>query len=292
MSNAPSLIVTHPGAAHKDEFLACAFLLTQFSIPIARREPTQSDLANTNTIVVDVGGEHNPQLLNFDHHQFPADHPPVCALSLVLQHLELYDDARKFCEWLEPAEHFDTRGPIATAKWLGVSREHLAKLNSPIDGTVLRAFAREEILHPGDLLWELMLNVGQDTLTYLSKLRGRLADIGHHCQWIDLADQYKALFIPRTDPPPTDPSLGVSRFIEEHEFAEHTIATIYPDRRGQGYALSRFNDSQLLDFTRINDEPDIHFSHNRGFVAKTSATELPRLEELLAKAFFPPNVQA
>jgi len=284
MSN-PSLIVTHPGAAHKDEFLACAFLLTQHALPIARREPTQSDLANTDTIVVDVGGSHDPALLNFDHHQFPADHPPICALSLVLQHLDFYDDARKFCDWLEPAEHFDTRGPIETAKWLGISRESLAKLNSPIDGTVLRAFAREEILHPGDLLWELMLNIGQDTLTYLSKLRGRLKDIEHHSQWLDLPEGQKALFIPRTDPPPSDPSLGIGRFIEGHEFVGQTVATLYPDRRGSGYALSRYNDSNKMDFTRITEESDVHFAHNRGFVAKTSATELPRLQELLLQSF-------
>jgi hypothetical protein len=280
----PSLIVTHPGAAHKDEFLACSLLLDQYSIPIARREPTQSDIANTDTIVVDVGGYHEPARLNFDHHQFPADHPPVCALSLVLQHLQLYDDARQFCDWLEPAEHFDTRGPIETAKWLGVSRETLAKLNSPIDGTVLRAFAREEILRPGDLLWELMRTIGLDTLTYLRKLRGRLKDIAHHGQWLDLPGDYKALFLPRTDPAPTHPSLGVGRFIEGHEFAGRTIATLYPDRRGQGYALSRFNDSQLLDFTRIGEEDDVHFAHNRGFVAKTSATAPGRLMELLRQS--------
>ncbi|MBK1835316.1 MYG1 family protein [Roseibacillus ishigakijimensis] len=285
----PSLIVTHPGAAHKDEFLACAFLITQFGVPIARREPTQSDLANTDTIVVDVGGSHDPALLNFDHHQFPADHPPVCALSLVLQYLDLYEEARKFCDWLEPAEHFDTRGPIETAKWLGVSRENLAKLNSPIDGTVLRAFAREEILHPGDLLWELMHSIGQDTLTYLSKLRGRLEDIAHHSQWVDLPGHHKALFLPRTDPPPSDPSLGVGRYIEDHEFASQTVATIYPDRRGQGYALSRFNDSALLDFTRISDEEDVHFAHNRGFVAKTSATDFDRLLTLLHQSFLQEN---
>ena len=282
--NSPSLIVTHPGAAHKDEFLACCLLLNQYSVPIARREPTQSDIANTNTIVVDVGGQHDPALLNFDHHQFPADHPPICALSLVLQHLDLYEDARQFCDWLEPAEYFDTRGPVETAKWLGVSRENLAKLNSPIDGTVLRAFAREEVLRPGDLLWELMHTIGLDTLTYLRKLRGRLEDIAHHSQWLDLPDGNKALFLPRTDPPPTDPSLGVGRFIEGHEFAKQTIATLYPDRRGTGYALSRFNDSPLLDFTAIGEEEDVHFAHSRGFVAKTSATDHDRLLQLLKQS--------
>lgn len=285
MSSSPSLIVTHPGAAHKDEFLACAFLVTQYSIPIARREPTQSDLAQTNTIVVDVGGSHDPNLLNFDHHQFPVDHPPICALSLVLQYLDLYDDARKFCEWLEPAEYFDTRGPIETAKWLEVSRESLAKLNSPIDGAVLRAFAREEIIHPGDLLWELMHNIGQDTISYLSKLRGRLKDIEHHSKWVDLPEGLKALFIPRSDPPPSDPSLGIGRFIEDHEFSQQTVATLYPDRRGTGYALSRYRDSNKIDLTRINQEADVHFAHNRGFVAKTSATKPARLQELLLQSF-------
>lgn len=280
----PSLIVTHPGAAHKDEFLACSLLLDQYAVPIARREPTQSDLANTNTIVVDVGGQHDPALLNFDHHQFPADHEPICALSLVFQHLGMYEDARQFCDWLEPAEHFDTRGPIETAKWMGVSRENLAKLNSPIDGTVLRAFAREEVLRPGDLLWELMRLVGLDTLTYLRKLRGRLEDISHHSQWLDIPGDYKVLFLPRTDPPPSDPSLGVGRYIEGHEFGSRTIATLYPDRRGNGYALSRFNDSPALDFTRIGEEEDVHFAHARGFVAKTSATDLDRLQTLLLRS--------
>lgn len=281
---APSKIVTHPGPAHKDDFLACSLLLHHHPVPIYRREPDEGDLADTSTFVVDVGGQHDPSLGNFDHHQFPADHPPVCALTLVLQHLEIYDDARKFCEWIEPAEHFDTRGPIATASWLGLTRQHLAQLNSPIDGAILRAFARLEVLHPGDPIWELMKLIGSDTLTYVRKLRGRLADIGHHSRWLDLPNGKLALFLPRIDPAPADPSLGIGRYIEDQPFSDRVIATIYPDRRGNGYALSRFNDCQLLDFTAIREERDVHFAHNRGFVAKTSATELPRLEELLLQA--------
>ena len=41
----------------------------------------------------------------------------------MLQHLGLYDDARLFCDWLEAAEWFDCRGPLATAKWAGVPPE-------------------------------------------------------------------------------------------------------------------------------------------------------------------------
>ncbi|MFZ4765329.1 MAG: MYG1 family protein, partial [Roseimicrobium sp.] len=96
-----SFILTHPGGAHKDELLACSLLGAVHRVPIVRREPTADDLADPSIAVVDVGGEHAPERHNFDHHQFPADHPPVCALSLALQHLGVYEDARQFCDWLE-----------------------------------------------------------------------------------------------------------------------------------------------------------------------------------------------
>jgi 2,4-dienoyl-CoA reductase-like NADH-dependent reductase (Old Yellow Enzyme family) len=48
-------ILTHPGGAHKDEFLACCLLLAENEVPIVRREPTPEDLADPATAVVDVG---------------------------------------------------------------------------------------------------------------------------------------------------------------------------------------------------------------------------------------------
>ena len=43
-----SAILTHPGSAHKDEFLACCVLLAEAAspVPIHRREPTDADLAD------------------------------------------------------------------------------------------------------------------------------------------------------------------------------------------------------------------------------------------------------
>jgi hypothetical protein len=48
--------------------------------------------------------------------------------------------------------------------------------------------------------------------------------------------------------------------------------------------LTRFRDDARVDFTRIAQEPDVHFAHARGFVAKTTATEISRLKELIGKA--------
>ncbi len=286
-----STIITHPGGAHKDEFIACCILLTQQSAAIVRREPTETDLATRTTLVLDVGHRHEPELNNFDHHQLPREHVPTCSVSLVLQALGLYEDAREFCDWLEPAEWFDCRGPNDTAKWLGVERDVISKLHSPIDGTLLRRFAQSNRLVSGDPLWEIMRLVGEDLIDYLRNLRERLNFIGKHAQRWPLegaADGLEILFLPRTDPLPGDPSAGLDRYIASQGLTETIVGTIAPDRRSAGYGLSRFRDNQLLDFTRIAGEADVHFAHARGFVAKTTSAEPARLRELVALALVQP----
>lgn len=283
-----SQILTHPGGSHKDEFLACCLLLASQRVPILRREPTAEDLADPLTAVLDVGHEHAPERGNFDHHQFPRDYPPTCSLSLVLQHLGIYEDARAFCDWLEPAEWFDTRGPVETARWLGVDREALFKLNSPIDTTLLRRFASVSRLEPGEPLWEVMRWIGEDLVNYLRNLRARLdaiRDAGEFWEIEAPGGPFKVLFMPRTDPMPDEPSSGLARFIDSHPTETGVVGLVYPDRRGVGYGLSRHQDHPRLDFTRIQDCEDVHFAHARGFVAKTSATDPARLRELLVKCW-------
>ncbi len=280
-------LLTHPGSAHKDEFLACCVLLALHPVPIVRREPSAADLNDPKIAVVDVGHEHDPARNNFDHHQLPKDHAPTCSLSLVLQHLGIYADARQFCEWLEPAEWFDCRGPISTAKFLGVDRNALPKLNSPIDITLLRRFALADRIEPTAPLWAIMRMIGEDLLDYVRTLRTRLDFIAQHAQVWELVlggEPAQILFLPRTDPLPDEPSMGLERFIEAQNLAGKIVGTVAPDRRSTGYGLSRFQDNPRLDFTRIADAPGVHFAHARGFVAKTSLTDHAHLKALLVRA--------
>lgn len=284
-------ILTHPGSAHKDEFLACCVLLAGSPCPILRREPTEADLADPAIAVVDVGHRHEPALNNFDHHQLPADAAPTCALSLVLQHLGLYADARAFCEWLEPAEWFDCRGPNETARRLNIGRQVVDQLLSPIDITLLRRFAAAKQHAPGEPLWEIMRLVGTDLLDFIRHLRARLTFIGRHAQLWTLDELAPAggpapavLFLPRTEPLPEDSSAGLDRYVAEQGLDDRVVALVAPDRRNTGYGLSRHRDHPRLDFTRIKTEPDVHFTHQRGFVAKTSATDPQRLRQLLRLA--------
>lgn len=263
--------------------------MAKHRVPVVRREPTEADLADESGYVIDVGGQHAPAQRNFDHHQFPREFPPVCALSLVLQHLGLYEEAKRCCDWLETAEWFDARGPRATAEWLGVEREALGRLNSPLDVTLLRRFAACEQLEPGEPLYEVLAMVGEDLLGYVEGMRDRVAALREQAEFWSIApeegDPFEVLFVPRSEPLPEEPGAGVGRFVEQAGKLEAVAGTVYADRRGAGYALSRFNDDERLEFTRIAQEPDVHFAHARGFVAKTSATDPGRLRDLLAQSW-------
>ncbi|MCG8526351.1 MAG: MYG1 family protein [Opitutales bacterium] len=282
-------VVTHNGGAHKDDFLACCVWIAKQETRVFRREPTEQELRDPGVCVIDIGHEHDPQCLNFDHHQFAHDHPATCSLSLVLEYFGLYEDGKRFCEWLETAEYFDSKGAIQTARWLGVERGVLLKLNSPIDISLLKAFAREIEWCETDMVWQMMKMIGTDLVEYIESLHDRMEFIDKHAELWTLDGEggtTRVLFMPRTDPLPEEPSLGLGRYIEEHP--EEITGLVYPDRRGDGYGLSRFHDHPGFDFCQLKDEEDVHFAHARGFLAKTSSSDLIRLKELLELAMRAP----
>ncbi|TVP80087.1 MAG: hypothetical protein EA353_04735 [Puniceicoccaceae bacterium] len=277
-------IITHPGGAHKDDFLACAVLLTLAPVPILRRDPTEQDLDDPSVAVVDVGHQHAPDQHNFDHHQLPRDHVPTCALSLVLQHLGIYESAREFCSWLEVAEWFDCRGPADTAEWLGIDRELVGRLNSPLDITLIRRFANGTEHKPGEPVWEVMRMIGQDLVDYVTNLKERLAFVAEHAE-VWAFDGFKALYLPRTESLPEDASAGMGYHVAKLGMEGEIRALVYPDSRGEGYGLRRFQDDPAMEFTRLDEETDVHFTHARGFIAKTSSDEVERLKALLQLAY-------
>ena len=280
-------IITHPGGAHKDDFLACSVLLSNHPVSIFRRDPTEQELEDPEVAVVDIGHQHDPQLNNFDHHQLPRDHEPTCALSLVLQKLEIYEDTKEFCSWLETTEWFDCRGPHDTAEWLGVDREAMAKLNSPLDVTMFQAFAKQKEHHSGEPVWEVMKMMGTDLVQYVNGLRGRINQVAKIEEFWDLGqgeDMIKVAFVPRTEPEVEEASGGLAWRIKELGLEEEVVAVVYPDSRGGGYGMRRYDDNLALDFSQLSEQPDVHFTHNRGFIAKTSTTEVSRLKELLLLA--------
>lgn len=287
MSEQLQRIVTHPGGAHKDDLLACCLLAAQHGCAIVRRDPTDEDLADATVAVVDIGGSHDPKLSNFDHHHFPREHPPTCSLSLVFDSLGLYQDALQFCDWLEPAEWFDSRGPNKTAEWLEVPRRAISRLGSPIDATLLRRFAAQPEHQKGETLYDYMCFVGQDILDYLRVVREGIEQVGSQSERWSVAfgdDTIETIFLPRKDPMPDEPSGSIARYIRAKGLDKEIGATVYPDRRGEGYGISRYEDDPRLDFSQLDGQLDVRFAHKSGFMCKTSATDPDRLRELIQLA--------
>jgi hypothetical protein len=279
------LIITHPGGAHKDDLLAVSVLASLHGAPIVRREPTPAEIADPNVATVDIGGVHDAEKQNFDHHHFPREHEPTCALSLVLEDLGLYEDGLRFCDWLKTAEMFDSRGPKRTAEWLGVPRRAISQLNSPVDITILRRFAQSQEHKAGELIYDFLCLIGEDLLRHLREARERIDFVAKHASSWSIPcgkDTCEAVFLPRTDPETDEPSTSLASYIRAEQDPVTTAAMIYPDRRGDGYGISRYEDHPQLDFSRIEGEVDVHFAHKTGFVCKTSATNPERLRELIA----------
>jgi hypothetical protein len=285
-------IITHPGGAHKDEFLACAILLAEHDVPVLRQDPNEEDLLNPATAVIDIGHRHEPDLYNFDHHQFARDAKPTCSLSLVLDHYEIYEDALSFCPWLEVAEWFDCRGPKDTSEWLGVDREIVGKLNSPIDLTILQAFAKSAQHLPGEPIWELMKMIGEELLQYIRNLRTRIEEVARVAEvWEinDGKDSFKVMFVPRNQNQIEEVSGAMGWHIKELGLEEDVVAMVYPDSRGEGYGMKRFNDCSEIDFSKIANDKKVRFAHARGFIAKVELVEVDELKQLLFKAYSPTN---
>lgn len=286
-------IVTHPGGAHKDDLLACSVLVAENpEAVILRRDPSPTDLADPAVAVVDVGGSHDPARSNFDHHQFPREHAPTCALSLVLDGLGLYQDALRFCDWLETAEWFDSRGPKRTAEWLGAPREAVARLTSPVDMTLLRRFAAAPEHRPGELVHGWMNAVGSDLVEYLRTARAGVERIDRACErWsVEAPDTVVGtVFLAREAVPLDEPSASLGRYVRWKGIAHETGALVYPDRRGDGYGITRYEDDPRLDFSRVGGEEDVRFAHASGFMCKTSATDPKRLRALIALAATAPS---
>ena len=281
------LIVTHPGGAHKDDFLACCLLAHLHGVPIQRREPTDEDLVDPSICVVDVGGVHDPLLNNFDHHQFPRDAPPLCALSLVLQSIGLYEDALAFCAWLRPAEWLDTLGPNEAARLMQIPRSALGALNSPVDTTMLNRFASHKEIGPENPVYQVMCMVGEDIVSYLRTLRERLDYLKQHGQYWTIETDgapIGALFLAQSETISNDHSFGIHAFIESEGKGSEIQALVYPDRRGDGYGLTRYDDSQRLNFSQIESLEEVRFAHKKGFVAKVTTTDPIRLKQLLELA--------
>jgi hypothetical protein len=95
----------------------------------------------------------------------------------------------------------------------------------------------------------------------------------------------EVVYVPRTEPALDEPSAAAAQYVRDQGLENTIAAIVYPDRRGGGFGITRYEDHPRLDFSRVAHEPDVRFAHKSGFMCKTEATEPERLQMLIRGAW-------
>jgi hypothetical protein len=256
-------IVSHPGSAHKDDFLSVSVLLaTLGKAEVFRREPTDEDLNDPDTYVVDVGLELAPERHNFDHHQ---DSSLPCAFHLVMQHLGHHEAAMLMFAWYPHMSMMDVRGPYRTAEHLGVDSSIFFASSSPIDGYIISTFANLDSLNEQNPLFDLMKAIGENLIAMVGRKMERLERLKSEVRVVAVK-QFKAVASEINESPKLSMELYL-KFLND----EKVVMSITPSNRGEGWELLRLGDNTFVDFRAIKKNPEVRFVHGSGFLAKTHA---------------------
>jgi hypothetical protein len=268
-------IVTHPGPAHRDELLAIAVLLAHYGnpVPVYRREPSEEELLNKSVAVIDCGGVHDPELSNFDHHQYEGGD---CSLHLVMKHIGYHDYAAELFPWYAVTNDFDVRGPLEALKSLDVSQGAVAALRSPVEVCLLRLCGR--MVEVDAWLLEILMQLGRDILGKANAMRNRFSKLDRTASIVTV-NGVKGI-ISTIEP---DPSFALS--VYRTHICPDAAFSICPDDRGPGHVLYRFDDNKRFDLSVLANDSRIAFAHKGGFVAKTKVREpVERLLNMISKS--------
>lgn len=246
------LIVTHPGSSHFDEFFALCLILAHHpdtDFKIERREPTQDEVADPEIWVVDIGGDHNPAMRNFDHHQ---DINLSASFVLVADALG-YSDILSSLPWWRFKDRIDRFGPVKVGAEIGTSE--LRTTYSPMEGWMLDMFAQ----NPNEFVC-IMRQFGLKALDSAKRLTQQL-EFWSGARRLEIGGY--AILIGDTDD-----SEGAQEFNLRQDDPASVCLTW--DSRGDGWKLMRFDNAPEINFAKLEGHPEIKFTHKTGFVAKTN----------------------
>ncbi len=268
-----TLIVTHNGSAHRDDYLSCCvvayheFSTNQIRPVIERRLVMPEDLEDPKTYVIDTGGQWDPALRNFDHHQPDSRLAEKCALDLILEHVmepEALRGFRKMNEWIRMTTVQDTRGLSEAALYVGVNQKAFAIMRSPVELYMLKWFSEAWVVHPDSALYAAMLEVGRNLLASVPDIKSQQAALRSIPGPVDLDG------ILLWDIRPAWDSDEKNSFAVVNEIAANLGVDIVLSHNVRFSKIGLYRQewaSHKLDLTRLSVHPKYHSGHQNGFYA-------------------------
>lgn len=254
--------VTHGGRAHPDDMMAWSRIL--FSYPhleLQRRDPIDMELEDPEVIVFDVGGKHEPDKLNFDHHNTNFD---VCSFEMIVEHF----DGSEFYSWALEQEWMKyIRGrDLHTGKYEeGFTLRHLMGLFIGNEKEVFRTFMNSW----WDTQYYKYRRVDENVIELVSQMCAS-GDIRE----VEFCNTTISVIGVR------HPRLSQIRGRMEELWrveGEGPQLSISPDDRGDGWMIYRRRGH--IDLYKLANTPEVSWADDRGFIAKT--TDLMPLHKLL-----------
>ncbi len=244
------LIITHPGSAHFDEVTAVSLILVVHAdtvFRIERCEPTVIELDDPDVWVVDIGGRHEPEKHNFDHHQ-DTDCP--ASFVLVAEYLGLLE-TMSVMPWWHFKDEVDRFGPSTSS--LKYDAGDILVNQNPVETWLTASFASE----PESSL-PLLKAFGVHIIEGARMLNSQI-DFWKTSSRLVIAGV--SVMIGETRE-----TTGLEEFRRLDENPPGIVISL--DRRDDGWRLFRY-DGTPVDFSLIADCPEIAFAHKSGFMAKT-----------------------
>jgi hypothetical protein len=260
------LIVTHPGSAHFDEVTAISLIIAtspETGFRVERRDPLPAELENPEIWVVDTGRRHEPERLNFDHHQ-SLDSP--ASFVLVANFLGLAD-ALSMMPWWKFKDYVDRIGPVRASDKFNAGDDLVNR--NPIEDWMVDRFASD----PQSSLPALK-SYGCFIIESAQKLKKQI-DFWKKSRRLTINGVQAVLGETRE-------SFGLEEFRRLEKNPPDIVISM--DRRSDGWRLFRYEGAPV-DFRLIADCPEIEFAHMSGFLAKTKEyLPLDELTTLVSKA--------
>jgi len=262
-------IITHPGSAHFDEVTAISLILAVHSnirFNFERREPLPSELDDPEIWVVDIGNRHEPEKLNFDHHQ---DMNCPASFVLVADHLDL-TEMLSALPWWHFKDEVDRFGPVRSALKYNAGDDLVNK--NPMEMWLTSRFANNP-----ETSQSMLKSFGNQIIGDAHILKKQI-DFWKNSYRLEIAGVQTMIG-------ETKESAGLEEFRRIEKNPPDIVISL--DRRGEGWRLFRF-DGAPVDFSLIIDHPDISFAHKSGFQATTrKRLPLDDIISLVSRAVIP-----
>lgn len=253
-----TVVVTHGGGAHRDEFLACAMLTLKYPDIHIIRTDDPSKIAAAD-IVVDVGGVYDPQRKRYDHHH---DISLPCSLIMVLQHEYFITQYPLSVRFLDHADRFG----IESAR----TKYNVATAPNLIENAVLNSFTEENEITSGTptaaLLKYIARGIHDEIMEYYEAATIVWTDIGNE------ASDYMRYTTPDGVVLITRDNIRTDLLIQIFgEAGEKIIGLIKPNPRGGGFSIISINNNPAFRPTNVASFPEI-FTHKTGFMRVIDAS--------------------